>query len=85
MKRRRVEAERGLPERLAASWPWGPDPIRSVMFFPLLPPLLFAGALGAMGWSWWQRTLAGMGGLALVALVVLTIIGAWRLRDRRGP
>jgi hypothetical protein len=53
------------------------------MFFLLLPPLLFAGALGAMGWSWWQRTLAGMGGLALVALVVLTIIGAWRLGRRR--
>jgi hypothetical protein len=74
-----------VPERLSASWPWGPDPVKSVLFLLLIPPLLFAGAFGAMGWSWWERTLAGAGGLSLTGLVVLALLGAWRVRRDRGP
>ncbi|KPC61796.1 hypothetical protein ADL29_22160 [Streptomyces chattanoogensis] len=67
---------------MAAAWPWGPDPIRTLLFFLLAPTLLLAGALGAMGWSWWQRLLAGMSGLALIAYVVLVFLGLRRLRGK---
>ncbi|MEU9126162.1 hypothetical protein AB0C96_41240 [Streptomyces sp. NPDC048506] len=73
-----------LPERLAAAWSWGPDPIKTTLFFLLAPASLFAGALGAMGWSWWQRLLAGTGAIALGTYVVLVLLGFWRLRRKVG-
>ncbi|MFE0102699.1 hypothetical protein [Streptomyces sp. NPDC059009] len=83
-RERRGPRTRGLPERLAAAWSWGPDPVRTVLFLLLAPALLTAGALGAMGWTWWQRTLAGLGALAIGAYLLLVLVGARRRgRTRR--
>ncbi|WP_330247276.1 hypothetical protein OHA33_33970 [Streptomyces sp. NBC_00562] len=74
-----------LPERLAGNWSWGPDIIKTVLFYLLAPPLLLCGALGGYGWSWWQRLFAGMGGFALIAYLLLVLVGAWRRSSNPGP
>ncbi|GAU71449.1 hypothetical protein SSP35_40_00150 [Streptomyces sp. NBRC 110611] len=79
----RPKGEQRLLDRLAGTWPSGPDPIKSVLFFLLVPTLLLAGAFGAMGWPAWQRLLAGMGGLALGSYALLVLIGALRISRKR--
>ena len=64
--------------RRASKWSWGPDPVKTLLFFLLVPALLLAGALGAMGWAWWQRLLAGLAGLALAAYALSALVGTWR-------
>jgi len=80
----RMNTERPQP-RPTAKWSWGPDPVKTLLFFLLVPALLLAGALGAMGWVWWQRLLAGVAGLALTAYALLALVGAWRRRGGGRP
>lgn len=76
--------DEGRPGWPGARWSWGPDPVKTVLFFALIPPLLLAGAFGVMGWSWWPRVFAGTVGMLLCVRVLLALCGAWRRgRDRR--
>jgi hypothetical protein len=69
---------------MASNWTFGINPVATVFFFLLAPPLLIACSIDGLGWTWWQRVLAGAGGAILVLYIIAVIVGKIQLRHNSG-